>query len=202
MFQTDLTMQPQLFAFSHRDLVADNSDVWLYIDLFDSLDLDEFDSKYVSQGQAAKEPKLILRTVFYALTHGVISGRKLQDACRNDNRFIVLSGDSRPNRRTFDRFLERHHSTFDQLFRQVVRLAQEMGLVQLGRVAIDGSKFKGSVGKHMRYDAMCRASAHIDENLKKLKADFAASNSVETNATDDRLVDVRYRTTCRSIEFS
>lgn len=187
MFQTDTTTQRQLFAFTHRDLVAEDSDVWLYIDLFESLDLEDFDAKYVSQGQSAKEPKLILRTLFYALTHGVISGRKLQDACRNDNRYTVLSGDTRPDRRTFDRFLKRHQETFDLLFKQVVRLAQEIGLVKLGRVAIDGSKFKGVVGKAMRYDAMCRAMDNISENLDKLRADLVKSNSEEANADDSIL---------------
>jgi transposase len=157
--------------------------------LFDSLDLEDFDSQYVSQGQAAKEPRLVLRTLFYALTHGMISGRKLQDACRNDNRYTVLSGDTRPDRRTFDRFLKRHQVNFDLLFKQVVRLAQEMNLVKLGRVAIDGSKFKGRVGKNMRYDAMCRAMEHIGENLDKLRADLAKSNSDEANVDDCRLQD-------------
>ena len=103
MFQTDRTIERQLFAFTHRDLVSEDSDVWLYMDLFDDLDLSDFDSSYCAQGQAAKEPKLMLRTLFYALTHGIISGRKLQEVCRNDNRYVVLSGNTRPDRRTFDR---------------------------------------------------------------------------------------------------
>lgn len=177
MFQSDKTLERQLFAFTHRDLVADDSDVWLYCDLFDQLDMLDFDSAYVSQGQAAKEPKLLLRTIFFALTHGVISGRRLQDACRNDNRYIVLSGDTRPDRRTFDRFIKRHSKAIDSLFVQIVRLAQEIGLVTLGRVAIDGSKFKSFAAKSMRYDSMTRAMSHISDELEKLKTDLAKANS-------------------------
>lgn len=187
MFQTDRTIERQLFAFTHRDLVPDDSDVWLYIDLFDDLDLSDFDSSYSSQGQAAKEPKLMLRTLFYALTHGIVSGRKLQDVCRNDNRYVVLSGHTTPDRRTFDRFIKKHKSAFSALFTQIVHLAQEMGLVSLGRVAIDGSKFKAFAGKNMRYDAMSRALKHIDENLVKLKEDLAKANSIELNSDSDRL---------------
>lgn len=80
MFQTDLTIQPQLFGFSPRDMVADDSDVWLYVDLFDALDLEEFDYAYSCQGQAAKDPKLMLRTIFYGLAHGNVSGRALATA--------------------------------------------------------------------------------------------------------------------------
>lgn len=200
MFQTDRTIERQIFAFTHRDLVSDESDVWLYIDLFDDLDLSDFDSSYVSQGQSAKEPKLMLRTLFYALTHGIVSGRKLQDACRNDNRYVVLSGHTTPDRRTFDRFIKKHKPAFSALFTQIVHLAQEMGLVNLGRVAIDGSKFKAFAGKNMRYDAMCRALNHIDENLLKLKEDLAKANSLEMNGDSDRLqAEIQDKTTRREL---
>ena len=177
MFQTDKTLDRQLFAFTHRDLVAEDSDVWLYCDLFESLDLLDFDSSYSSSGQAAKEPKLILRTIFYALTHGIISGRKLQDACRNDNRFIVLSGDTSPDRRTFDRFVVRNEKNLDKLFVEIVRLAQEMGLVSLGRVAIDGCKFRSFAAKNMKHENMSKALEHIAKSIELLKKDLSKANS-------------------------
>jgi len=187
MFQTDQTKQASLFAFSHRDLVSEESDAWLYIDLFDALDLSDFDSDYEYQGQAAKEPRLMLRTLFYGLTHGVVSGRKLSEVCRNDNRFIVLSGNLRPDRRTFDRFIRRHGERFSGLFVQVVRLAQEMGLVSLGRVAIDGSKVKAAADRDMVYAKMGRAMAHIEENLKLLREDLARANAEEATELEATL---------------
>ena len=94
-----------MFAFTARDLVAENSDIWLYIDLFDRLDLSAFDGDYVSQGQPGIDPNLTIRTLLYGLAHGVVSGRKLAEACRGDVRYIVLSGEQRPDFRTFHRFL-------------------------------------------------------------------------------------------------
>lgn len=179
MFQTDQTKQNQLFAFSHRDLVDSKSDAWLYMDLFEVLDLSDFDESYEAQGQAAKEPRLMLRTLFYGLTHGVVSGRKLCEVCRNDNRFIVLSGNLSPDRRTFDRFIRRHEERFSELFVQVVRLAKEMGLVSLGRVALDGSKFKAAADKDMVYEKMGRAIEHIEGNLRELKEDLRKANAEE-----------------------
>ena len=184
MFETDHTVQRQLFAFTHRDLVAEGSDVWLYVDLFDNANLEEFDFSYKSQGQAAKEPKLMLRTLFYALTHGICSGRKLTEVCRHDNRFIVLSGDTRPDRRTFDRFIRRHEEAIDRFFIDVVRMAQVMGLASLGRVAIDGTKLQVSPGKHMRYDKMGRAMGYIREELEELKTSLQDANAKE--ATPDK----------------
>ena len=187
MFQTDRTVQPSLFAFSHWDLVSGDSDVWLYMDLFSVLDLSDFEAAYEFQGQAAKEPQLMLQVLFYGLTHGIVSGRKLQAFCRNDNRFIVLSGNLRPDRRTFDRFIKRHNDRFKKLFVQVVRLSQRMGLVSLGRIAIDGSKFKGAADKAMAYGSMDRAIVHIEDNLVKLKQELAQANNEEATDLEDKL---------------
>ena len=185
MFQEDRTKQPELFAFSHRDLVEESSDVWLYIDLFEALDLRAFESGYVEHGQAGKHPRLMLQALFYGLTHGVVSGRKLCDACRNDNRFIVLSGNLRPDRRTLDRFVRRHEKLFSTLFVQVVRLAQVMGLVRLGRVAVDGSKFKAQTNSSMRYGDMDRALKEIEDQLKQLKIDLARENRRSSSSSDE-----------------
>lgn len=189
MFETDGTIQPSLFAFTPRDLVKEDSDVWLYIDIFDNLDLLEFESSYCGQGQIAKDPRLMLRTIFYALTHGINSGRKLSEVCRNDNRFIVLCGQTQPDRRTFDRFLMRHEEALSNLFASVVQLAQSMGLVRLGRVAIDGTKFRAYASKQMRYEKMTPALDQIKSELEKLKIDLRRANSGESTERSEQLAD-------------
>ena len=182
MFETDKTLQPQLFAFTPRDLVSPESDIWLYMDLFESLDLSRFHKNYRGQGQLAKEPKLMLRTIFYGLTHGIVTGRKLESACRNDNRFIVLSGDIRPDRRTLNRFFDRHQSLMREFFADIVRMAQKMDLVSLGQIALDGSRFKGQTSRSsMKYGKMQRAISHIEANLDQLRADVRAENASGTS---------------------
>jgi len=189
MFRSDLTGQSQMFAFTVRDLVAEDSDAWLYLDLFDRLDLSAFYADYVSQGQPGIDPKLMIRTLFYGLAHGVVSGRKLAEACRNEVRYIVLSGEQRPDFRTLHRFVERHHERLEALFVQVVRLAQKMGLVSLGRIAIDGSRIKGNTSRHkaMSYGRMQGAIDKIKEELAVLRAQLANENAASAGETNDSL---------------
>ena len=77
MFRKDKSTSNRMFSFSVRDYLTDDLDVHLYLDLFDSLDLDDFVIDDSSQGEAAIHPALMLRSIFYDLTHGVVSGRKL-----------------------------------------------------------------------------------------------------------------------------
>lgn len=50
MFREDKTMSNRIFVFSVADFLPENSDVNLYIDLFDALDLEDFVMDYSSQG--------------------------------------------------------------------------------------------------------------------------------------------------------
>ena len=196
MFQQDLSAHPQLFAFSYRDLVPEDSDVWLYVDLFSQLDLSEFSEDYSSQGGEAKAPEMMLRTIFYGLTHGIVSGNKLSDLCRYDNRFILLSGCRTTDPRTFHRFLVRHETRLKQLFTEIVRLAQKMGLVKLGRVAIDGSKFKATTSKHkaMSYGRMVKAIEQLNKELSELKKSLSEANKKEaTNLSETLPEEIRRR---------
>lgn len=48
-----------------------------------------------------------------------------------------------PAHRTIAEFRQQHLAALEALFVQVVQIAQETGVVQLGALAIDGSKVKG-----------------------------------------------------------
>lgn len=186
MFKTDKSAHRGLLPLSVGEMIPQSSDVWLYIDLFDQLNLEEFYWNYSTQGQEGHDPKLILRTIFYGLTHGMVSGRKLADACVFDSRYIVLSGENHPSYRAFSRFVDRHSERLESLFVEVVRLAHKMGLVSLGRIAIDGSKFKAHTSKHraMSYGRMQPAIEQIKKELQQLREDLAKRNSGEINSVD------------------
>jgi hypothetical protein len=66
-------------------------------------------------------------------------------------------------------------------------LAQEMGLVALGRVALDGSKFKAAADRDMAYRQMGTALREIEGNLKQLKEDLAKANAEEATELESKL---------------
>jgi transposase len=183
MFRQDKTIERQLFAYTPRDLLPEDSDVYLYIDLFSSLDLDEFYYAYSSQGQDSVDPRLMLRTIFYGLTHGISTGRKLQAACSFDNRFMVLCGGYRPSYRCFARFLVRHLKHIENLFVDIVRVAQEIGIVKLGQVAIDGTRIKGYTSKShtLKAGKLDPAIEKIKEELKILRDDLNKAAQTQRN---------------------
>ena len=180
-FRNDNTDSNSLFGFNVRDFLPSDSDVFLFCDLVLNLDLSMFDGAYSSVGEKPIDPALMLRTILYGLCYGVVSGNKLATACRYDSRFVVLSGDQRPDRRTFDRFFIRHAGAMPDFFQSVVRLAQASGLVGLGRLAIDGTKIKANTSKHkaMSYGYMLKAVETLETELSALREAISSENSEE-----------------------
>jgi transposase len=138
----------------------------------DSFDLSEWEASYASErgsGAPPFPPQMMLKVLLYGYSVGVFSSRKLATRCVEDIAFRYLAGQLRPDFRSILKFRKRHLGRFQQLFVQIVQLAQESGLVSLGRIAIDGSKVKANASKHkaMSYKHMC-------EQEEKLKKEIAA----------------------------
>ena len=78
----------------------------------------------------------------------MFSSRKIAAKLAGDVALRLLAAGNRPDFRSINRFRQQHLETFSKLFVEVLRLAQKMGLVRLGTVALDGTKIKANAYKH------------------------------------------------------
>lgn len=121
------------------------------------LDLSEIYASYQQlRGAPPYEPAMMLKVLLYAYSTGVTSSRKIERACQRDIAFRWLTGNQSPDYRSLARFRKRHLDTFPALFTQVLAVCAQAGMVQLGRVALDGTKLEANASKHkaMSYDRM------------------------------------------------
>ncbi|MDQ0585793.1 transposase [Streptomyces rishiriensis] len=84
----------------------------------------------------------------YGYTTGVRSSRAIVRKCTNDVAFRCLAADQAPDFRSISRFRRRHLAALAGLFLQSLPLAQKLGTVKMGRVALDGTKREASASKH------------------------------------------------------
>jgi transposase len=157
-------LPPALSDFIHEDHPAH-----LINDLVERLDLSALEARYGAMGQPAYAVRLMLKVILYGFTVGLFSARKLSRACRENLAFQYLAGLETPAFKTVIEFRRRHRDDMKGVFLQTVKLAREMGLVLLARVALDGSKITANTSKHkaMSYGRM-------QEEEKKLKAEIEA----------------------------
>ena len=90
-------------------------------------------------------------------------------------------GDGAPGRPQISEFRKRHLAALSGLFRQVLKLCREAGLVKLGHVALDGTKIKANAGinKAMSYGRMKEAEPRLAAEVQRWFAEAAQTDKAE-----------------------
>ena len=114
-----------------------------------SLDLSSIFRCYQeARGQPPFHPAMMAALLLYAYSQGVYSSRKIAKACEERLDFLAVTAMQKPDHHTICLFRKRHLEALSGLFVQVLKLCERAGLVRLGHVALDGSKFRANASKH------------------------------------------------------
>ncbi len=182
--------QEMLLPASLQDWLPKEHLAYFIGDTVDALDLKAFYARYVGGGSRNQpfHPAMMVKVLVYGYATGVFSSRKIERRLHEDLAFRMLGAGNFPKHRTIRDFRALHLKELADLFVQVVKLAQEIGLVKLGTVAIDGTKIKANASRHkaMSYERMQQAEAElkaqIDALLERAKtADAAQANEPEVD---------------------
>jgi transposase len=140
------------------------------------LDLAPILASYTEKrGYPPYDPRLMLRLLIYGYTTGVRSSRAIERKCVDDVAFRYLAAGKGPDFRSISRFRRRHLGALAGLFTQSLRLAQRLGMVKMGRVALDGTKLEASASKHkaMSYARLVAKEERIEAEIADLEAKAA-----------------------------
>jgi transposase len=156
--------QPLLLPPDLRDWLPEDHLAWFVIEAIAELDLEPFYADYRADGhgRAAHEPKMMLTLLAYAYAVGERSSRGIERRCREDVAFRVICANQVPDHATIARFRVRHEEALADLFGQVLGLCADAGLVEVGVLAVDGTKLAAS------------ASNHASRNYEQIAAEILA----------------------------
>jgi transposase len=153
-------------------------------DVVDELDLSAFYSRYEGDGRRKSpfDPSMMLKVLIYAYATGTFSSRKIARKLEEDIAYRVLGADNFPQHRTLCDFRLQHLDDFKSLFVQVVQIAQAAGLVQLGTLAIDGTKVQANASKRkaMSYQRLKEEETRLAKDI-----DALCYRAGEVDATED-----------------
>ncbi len=174
-----------LFPPSPRDWLDEGHLVYFILDVVELLDLsaiEEVIEAKDARGERPYNPAMMVALLVYAYSVGIFSSRKIARATHEQVAFRVLTGGQHPHFSRINAFRKTHLVAFAGLFKQVLRLCQEAGLVKLGHVALDGSKVQANASKHkaMSYGYMVKLEAKLETEISALLA-----RAAEADAADD-----------------
>jgi transposase len=177
--------QPLLLPPDLRDWLPEDHLAWFVIEAIEELDLEPFYASYRADGhgRAAHEPKMMLTLLAYAYAVGERSSRGIERRCREDVAFRVICANQIPDHATIARFRARHEDALADLFGQVLGLCAEAGIVEVGVLAVDGTKLEASASNHATRSYE-RIAAEILQEAGRIDA---AEDEVHGEARGDEL---------------
>ncbi len=139
------------------------------------LDMSIFQSKYRNDetGRAAYDPKILLKVVLLAYSRGLISSRKIEQACRENVVFMALACGQQPDHSTIATFVSSMKDEILPLFRDVLLICEEMNLLGGTMFALDGCKLPSNASKELSgtFTELHKKKQKIEAQLAQLLAE-------------------------------
>jgi transposase len=120
---------------------------WFVVNVIGQLDLGPIYKRYAEQGGEAIAPDILLGLLFYGYATGVFSSRKIEKATYESIPFRFIAGGLHPDHDTIANFRKTFLKEIKDLFVQILLLAQEIGMLELGNISLDGSKIHADASK-------------------------------------------------------
>jgi transposase len=137
-----------------RDWLPQDHLAWFVLAAVDELDLSGFVAAYRrdGHGRAAFDPAMMVALLLFAYAKGQRSSRVIERECVENVAYRVIAANQRLDHTTIARFRKRHERAISELFVQVLGLCAEAGLVNVGVIAIDGTKLRANASQHAARD--------------------------------------------------
>lgn len=115
----------------------------------EKIDLSGFEGRYRNDegGAPAYNPAILLKIILFAYSKGIITSRRIEQLCRENVVCMALSADTVPHFTTIAAFISSLSGEITGIFRNVLLVCDEAGLIGQEMFAIDGVKLPSNASK-------------------------------------------------------
>lgn len=149
VFKSTHQNQAMLLPPDLNDLVAADHPARVVNDVLERVDITALVRQYKPGGTSSYHPRMLLKVLVYAYINNLYSSRKIEEAVSQNIYFMWLSGMSKPDHNTINRFRgQRLQKTLQPIFTQVVLLLCEEGLLSIKELYTDGTKIEANANRY------------------------------------------------------
>jgi transposase len=161
------------------------------------LDLSIFDERYRNEetGSPAYDPRILLKIILYAYSRGIVHSRRIAQACEDNIIFMALSCDTTPHFTTIADFVSTMDKEITRLFREVLLVCDDMGLIGKEMFAIDGCKLPSNASKEWSgtkaefEKKAAKMEKAIENILKKHRDEDQNTTEAKVKESEDKFVE-------------
>ena len=157
------------------------------VDAVAQLDLSAIYARYGTRGGEPYAPETLLGLVFYGYATGVFSSRKMERATYDSVAFRFIAGNTHPDHDTLATFRKTFLPQLKGLFVQILLLARLTGVLQLGRISLDGTKIHADAAKSsaVSYQRLREIERQLQAEVEEL---FALGEQADQGQVPDGVV--------------
>ena len=161
-----------LFPPSVQDWLPETHLARFVVEIVEQLDLRSLKESYTCSGNRPYHPAMLVALLFYGYATGVFSSRKLERATYDSVAFRFIAVNSHPDHDTIATFRKRFLPELSVMFVEILTIAQQMGLLKLGKVSLDGTKIHANASKHkaLSYGHANKLQAQLEAEVAELLA--------------------------------
>lgn len=155
---------PMLLPPDLRDWVQQDDLAHFLVDALGLLDLSAAAVNTRGTGSEQYPPGMMLGVLIYCYANGLFSSRQIERATYQHLSVRYLAANTHPDHDTIAKFRRDNGALLRSAFVQLLQLARQAGLLQLGVLALDGTKLEANAAKRKTLTA-----AQVEEGLRQLE---------------------------------
>ena len=136
------------------------------------MDTSIFDDRYKNDetGREAYDPKILLKVVLLGYSRGLLSSRQIERACKENVTFMAMTCGQRPDHSTIAAFVSSMKAEILPLFRDVLLVCEEEGLLGGSFFALDGCRLSSNASKELSgtIHELRRKKDNLEKKVKQL----------------------------------
>ena len=165
MFKIYDQLQESLIPISIKEFLGKSHEAVLLNDVVDNLDLSCLLKTYKNNnwGTTAFHPKMLLKIIFYSYMNQIFSSRWIAKKLTSDLGYMYLAANNKPDFRTINRFRGERLFAVKDIFKQIVLMLKDLGVVGFWTVSLDGTKIYANASKENNHN-----QDWLDKMIEKL----------------------------------
>ena len=177
---------PMLLPVDMREWVPEDDMVHFVIAAVEQRDLRLAEVNLRGSGSEQYPPSMMTALLIYCYAHGIFSSRKIERATYRDIAVRYLSGDTHPDHDTIATFRRRNGELFAQCFVEVLEMAEQIRVLKVGTVSIDGTKMGANASKYksLSYERCEELLPRLEQQVQELVKQAEEVDSTESDAGD------------------
>jgi transposase len=174
-----------------RDALPLNHLARFVVDVIAQLDLSRVYTSYAPVGGIAFAPEILLGLLFYGYATGVFSSRKIERHTYESIPFRYVASGLHPDHDTIAHFRKTFLAEIQELFVQILLLAQEAQVFKLGNISLDGSKIHADASKHraVSYKRLVELDTQLRQEVQALLRLSEQADQAERSLPDGLVIE-------------